>query len=231
MKNGIIRKIYRVKDIEKVDSSIKKLGESRIKNADMFFSIRLITIILLLVILVVLKIKYIFIPFIIVLYYNLYYYYLLTKPLKLREKKLEKEALIFFEVLQLTLESGKNLLNSLELTCYNIESELSKEFQKCLDEVNYGKSLMEALSDLRKSIPSSTISDIILNIIETSEFGNSIIESIHNQIDYLREKQIMDTKATINKIPNKVSIISVIFIVPLILLIILGPFIIQLLQQ
>jgi two-component system NtrC family sensor kinase len=39
----------------------------------------------------------------------------------------------------------------------------------------------------------------------------------------------IEVKSQINKIPNKVSIISVIFIIPLILLIILGPFIIELL--
>jgi pilus assembly protein TadC len=52
---------------------------------------------------------------------------------------------------------------------------------------------------------------------------------MNNQVEYLREKQMMEVKAQINKIPNKVSIISVIFIIPLILLIILGPFIIELL--
>ena len=230
MNDGIIRKIYRSKDIDKINSNIKKIGESKIKNAEKFLSIRVITTIILLILLIIFKIKFIFIPFILIIYYYLYYYFLIAHPLKLREKKLEKEALMFFEVLQLTLESGKNLLNSLKLTCYNIESDLSREFEKCLIEVDYGKSLMESLYDLRKTIPSDTINNIILNIIETSEFGNNIVESIHNQIDYLREKQIMDTKAIINKIPNKVSIISVLFIVPLILLIILGPFIIQLLK-
>ena len=230
MNDGIIRKIYRSKDIDKINSNIKKIGESKIKNAEKFLSIRVITTFILLILLIIFKIKFIFIPFILITYYYLYYYFLIAHPLKLREKKLEKEALMFFEVLQLTLESGKNLLNSLKLTCYNIESDLSREFEKCLIEVDYGKSLMESLYDLRKTIPSDTINNIILNIIETSEFGNNIVESIHNQIDYLREKQIMDTKAIINKIPNKVSIISVLFIVPLILLIILGPFIIQLLK-
>ena len=43
------------------------------------------------------------------------------------------------------------------------------------------------------------------------------------------EKQILEVKSQINKIPNKVSIVSVLFIVPLILLMILGPFIINLL--
>ena len=229
MNRGIIKKIYREKDIEKLNNNLKLIGENKINSAEKFYMIRIITTIILLGILITFKFKYIFIILILLLYYNLYYYILITKPLKDREKKLELESLVFFEVLELTLESGKNLLNSLELTCYNIESELSREFQKSLDEVKYGKSLMEALDSLRKRIPSDAVNNIILNIIETSEFGNSIVESIHNQIDYLREKQIMDTKAIINKIPNKVSIVSVIFIIPLILLIILGPFIINLL--
>ena len=229
MYQGIIKKIYRVKDIEKLDNKIKLLGESNIDGAEKFYMIRIITTILLLALLIILKIKYIFIPFLLLAYYNLFYYLLITRPLKMREKKLESEALIFFEVLELTLESGKNLLNSLELTCYNIESELSSEFQKSLIEVKYGKSLMEALESLRTRIPTDAVNNIILNIIETNEFGNSIVDSIHNQIDYLREKQIMDTKAIINKIPNKVSVVSVLFIIPLILLIILGPFIIKLL--
>ena len=42
-------------------------------------------------------------------------------------------------------------------------------------------------------------------------------------------RKVLEVKSQINKIPNKVSIISVIFIIPLILLIILGPFIIDLL--
>ena len=78
-------------------------------------------------------------------------------------------------------------------------------------------------------MPSETINNILLNITQTNIFGNSIIETMNNQVEYLREKQMMEVKAQINKIPNKVSIISVIFIIPLILLIILGPFIIELL--
>ena len=50
---------------------------------------------------------------------------------------------------------------------------------------------------------------------------------MYNQIEFLRDKQILQIKEKINKIPNKVSIISVIFIVPLILLLILGPFVIE----
>lgn len=233
MYNGIVKKIYRVKDIEKIESKIKLLGSCRKLNFDAvtFLTVRLFTTIILAILLILTSsVNYFIIPFIIILYYNAFYFIFITNPINKRIKKLDKEALDFFEILALTLESGKNLENSLEITCYNMDSELSEEFKKSLTEMKFGRSLMEALEDLRYRIPSETVNSIILNMRETSVFGNSIIDSINNQVDYLRDKQIMDIKAEINKIPNKVSIISVIFIVPLILLMILGPFIIEFLR-
>lgn len=232
MNNSIIRRIYRGKDIENIQNKINMLGSNRkIKfDAVMFLNVRIITTILLALILIFLSnVKYFIIPFILIIYYYLFYYFLITNEINKRIKKLDSEALTFFEILTLTLESGKNLENSLEITCYNIDSELSREFKKSLLEMRFGRSLMETLNNLKKRIPSENINNIILNIQETNVFGNNIVDVMNNQVDYLRNKQIMEVKSQINKIPNKVSIISVIFIVPLILLIVLGPFIINLL--
>jgi len=231
MNKGIIKKIYREKDIKNIQSKINMLGNNRKFNYDavLFLNLRIITTILLTIILFLSNINYIIIPFIIIIYYNLFYYLFITNELNKRVKKLDKEALSFFEILTLSLQSGRNLENSLEITCYNIDNELSNEFKRSLMEIRFGKSLMEALDDLKKRIPSDTINNIILNITQTSVFGNSIIDVMNNQVEFLREKQILDVKAQINKIPNKVSIVSVLFIIPLILLMILGPFIINLL--
>lgn len=232
MNSGIIRKIYRVKDIENIQNKINMLGNNRKLKFDAvgFLNTRLITTILLAIILILFSnIQYFIIPFILIIYYNLFYYFFITDPINKRIKKLDLEALTFFEILTLTLESGRNLENAIEITVNNVDSELSNEFKRCLMETKFGRSLMESLENLKKRIPSETINNILLNITQTNIFGNSIIETMNNQVEYLREKQIMEVKSQINKIPNKVSIISVIFIVPLILLIILGPFIIELL--
>lgn len=230
MNKGIIKKIYRSSDIDNIQNKLNQLGLDKKYDAVVFFSIRTITTILLAIVLFIFYYsKYFIIPFIVIIYYYLFYYIFITIPINKRIKKLDKDALAYFEVLTLCLESGKNLENSLELTCYNIDNELSKEFKKCLFETKFGKSLMESLEDLKKRIPSETVNNIILNMTQTNVFGNSIIETMNTQVDYLREKQMLEIKAQINKIPNKVSIISVLFIVPLILLIILGPFIIGLL--
>jgi len=96
-----------------------------------------------------------------------------------------------------------------------------------LAEVKLGKSLNESLEAMKKRIPSDTINNTLLNMIQSNTFGNSIVDSMYNQIDYLRGKQILDVKAEIAKLPTKVSVISVIFFVPIMLLIILAPVIIK----
>ena len=224
---NFIRKIYREKDIKKINDKINMLGNTK-WNTIKFMNYRLLTTILFAFFIIIFtNLGYILIPFLIVLYYYLFYYLVITRPIKLRIEKLDKEALYFFEVLTLTLESGRNLENSISLTVDNVESELSQEFKKSLVEVKYGKSLIEALEDLKKRIPSETINNIILNITQTSVFGNSIIDTMNNQIEFLRDKQVLEIKGKINKIPNKVSIISVIFVIPLILLLVLGPVLIK----
>lgn len=224
---NFIRKIYREKDIKKIQEKINMLGNTK-WDAIRFMNYRLLTtIIFSLFIIIFTRLGYILIPFLIIMYYYLFYYLVITRPIRIRMEKLDREALYFFEVLTLTLESGHNLENSIGLTVSNIDSELSDEFKKSLIEVKYGKSLIEALDDLKKRIPSETINNIILNITQTSVFGNSIIDTMNNQIEFLRDKQLLEIKGKINKIPNKVSIVSVIFVIPLILLLVLGPVLIK----
>ncbi len=230
MKN-IMSKIYLKKDVDSINKKINMLGNTRI-DAVTFISLRILSTILFALFLVLFtNISYMFIPLFVIIFYFEYYHIFITKRLRKREEKLDREALYFFEVLTLTLESGKNLQNSLELTCKNVKNELSLEFERSLKEVYVGKTLIEALSDMQKRIPSENINNIIMNIMQTNYFGNSIISTMNNQVDYLREKQILDIRGQINKIPNKVSIVSVLFIVPLILLLVLGPYIVSFISK
>ena len=225
--NKLVRRIYRTKDIKKIETQLSMLGNSKI-DAITFMNNRLVSsIFVFLFILFTSDSGYIMAPILTILYYYAYNYFTIQLPLKRYVKKLDYQALYFFEILTLTLESGRNLEKSLEVTISNVDSELSDEFKRVLFEIKFGKSLIEALEDLKKRMPSETINNILLNITQTDVFGNSILETMYNQIDFLREKQVLEIRGEINKIPNKVSIISVIFIVPLILMLILGPYFIN----
>lgn len=223
-----LTKLYRQSELEKIEKDLNCLGKDTKYNVESFVRDRLlVTIIITILVIFLTKLGYILAPFVAFGTYCLFYYLNITRKMNIRNKRLENEAIFFFEILSLTLESGNNLEGALRVTCDNVDSEISDEFKKALFEMQFGKSLIEALSDMRSRISSNDINNIILNIIQTSQFGNSILNVLYNEIDFLRTKQILAVKSQINKIPNKASIISVIFVVPLILVLILGPYLIE----
>jgi len=228
MKNkNIITKIYRESEVKRINSKITMLNNYPL-NEISFLNIRLISsLMIFLITLIIFETGYILSPAIAIIYYYLFEYLFIDIPIQNRTKLLDREALTFFEILTLTLESGRDLEKALEITVLNVNSELSSEFKKTLFEVKFGKTLLEALNDTKKRIPSETINNIILNITQTNIFGNKIIDTMYSQIEFLRDKQVLSVREQINKLPNKISIISVLFIVPIILLIVLGPFLIS----
>ncbi len=212
------------KTIEKMNL----LGSNYIGDPVKFLTIRvMLTAVVFFAVLIISDMGYIYAPIAAITFYNLYYYFLLNRKIKLRAKKLDYEALNFFEILTLTLESRRNLIGAIEIAVENIHSELSDEFAKTLYEIKFGKSLNEALEDMKKRIPSETVNNIILNISQSNIFGNSVVETMYNQIDFLNDKRIMETREAMQKIPTKMSVVSVVFYIPLMLLLLLGPLAIQ----
>ena len=157
------------------------------------------------------------------IYYKGISYFLLDRKIYFRQRNLEEEALGFFEILTLSLETGRNLQEALYVTIDSSNGLIVDEFREVLREVRYGKSLTEAMRDMTYSIPSDTINNIIMSLTDANIYGGSIIDSLYTQLDYLREKRKDLIKEEISKVPIKISIISVFFFIPLILLIILGP--------
>lgn len=225
----IITKIYRKKTIENINKKIKLLGINCKYNSIDLMNLRIILSVLILIIsFVFLKNGFIFGPLIAILFYWASEYIILDYNIKKRSSKLDYDALFFFEVLSLTLESGRNLQGALSLTCENIKNDLSDEFSYAINEVKMGKSLTESLASMKERIPSETINTVLLNITQSNIFGNNILDSLNNQVDFLRERKLLETKGVINKLPIKLSIISVVIFIPLMLLLILSPLLIGL---
>ena len=224
----ISRKIYSKYSFDLISNKMKLLGIEDIKKTINFLNLRLITsIIIFFMIIYFIDWGYIVGPIVVILYYFFLPDLIIDRKIKKRKKKLEYEAMYFFEILTLSLESGNNLYNAITVTSNSINSELSDEFKRMMTDINYGKSFTEAINALKLRIPSDTINNILLNIRESNMFGNNIVGTLNNQLDYLRESKILETKAYISKIPLKISVISVIFFIPLLLLLILGPVLIN----
>lgn len=228
-KKNVSYRIYSKKNIEMAETKTKLLGVNNKINAVDLLNIRLfLTVFSFIFIIYFIDFGYLIAPLVSFLIYNLYFPIVIDTKIEKRSRVLEKDSLYFFEILALSLEAGRSIKTAIEVTTKNIDSELSDEFKKVIKDVNYGKDLDEALEDLKHRIPSDTVNNIILNIRQSNIFGNNIIDAVYSQISYIREKRILETKAQISKIPIKMSIVSVIFFLPLLLLLLLGPMLINL---
>ena len=223
-KEEFIRTIYNKNYVDKIVKKFKLLGYDNKINPYSVMIMRLVTsIIVFCVSLYVFKYGYIVAPLVTFIYYILFTYVMIDDKLKKRTLLLEKEAMHFFEVLTLSLETGRNLVSAFEVTTKNVSGVLSNEFKESIRQVQFGKSLSESLYDMQDRIPSETINNIILSLTQANMYGNGIIENLNMQIDYLREKHKMEVKGRISKVPVLISVISVFFFIPMLLIIILGP--------
>lgn len=218
------KKLFNKRTVKRIEKKVDLLGATSKYDANTILGTRLITTIFFFVFIVsIFDYGYIIAIFFAIAYYFLFEYVMLDNMIKKREKKISEEAIYFFEVLTLSLQTGRNLAEAISITVNSVDGDLSREFKDALRETKFGKSLTESLNDMQKRIPSDSINNIILARTQANVYGSSIISTLNNQIDYLREKRKMEIKAAISKIPTKISIISVFFFIPLILLIILGP--------
>lgn len=219
LKNFYSKKVYR-----RISKKIDLLGLSSNISTLSFLNIRLITMIIIAVlILTSFKYGYIYAIVFCIIYYVLFEKVFLDRKIKKRIHRLNNEAIYFFEVLTLSLQTGRNLNEAISVTVNSTDGELSSEFKEALRQTKFGKSLNESLNDIQNFIPSDSVNNIILSLTQSNIYGSSIIDTMHNQIDYLRERRILEVKAMISKVPVKISVISVFFFIPLMLIIILGP--------
>jgi len=226
-RHEFIKKIYSKKYIDKIVSRVKLLGNSDVEPYNLLICRLITSVILFCICLYFFSYGYIIAPIATIVYYNIYNELFLNNKIKNRTTILEKEAMHFFEVLTLSLETGRNLAEAIDVTTSSVDGVLSNEFKEAIREVSFGKSLSEALNDMQERIPSDTINNVILSLTQSNLYGNSIIENLYTQIDYLREKRKMEVKGRIAKVPVLISVISVLFFVPLLLIIILGPVLLQ----
>lgn len=223
-KEDFINRLYSKSYVKKISDKVKLLGVgNKLDYKDLIIGRLLSSVILFLFIIYTNRYGYIIAPVVTIIYHFLFSKIVLDDKIKKRVITLENEAMHFFEVLTLSLETGRNLVEAIEVTTRNVSGILSDEFKEAVREVGFGKSLNEALRDMQERIPSDTINNIVLSLTQANLYGNSIIDNLYQQVDYLREKRKLEVKGKISKVPILISVISVLFFIPLLLFIILGP--------
>ena len=113
-----------------------------------------------------------------------------------------------------------NVKKAITLTNEQVKNSLSKEFERVIKDVKIGKSLDESLTLMKERIPSLFIINIIVNLIEANRMGNSISDSIKDELDYIEDKRKKKIIKYHKMMPFKVAIASIIFVFAMLFLLI-----------
>ena len=201
----------------RIKDKLNKLGYNI--NPLIFIYMRLVSSLLLFIVLLFLvDYGYVVAPIVTVLYYILIEVVVLDFSIKVRVKEIEYDALEFMPIFLLSLKSGRNVKKSLIYTTDIVDNTLANEFKKVLYDEKIGKSLDEALMNLKLRIPSDLVVNMIVSIVEANRLGNNINDSINNQLSYIEDKKKKGILNSYKVVPLKMAIASVIFVFLVILL-------------
>ncbi|QGU00107.1 Type II/IV secretion system protein TadC, associated with Flp pilus assembly [Candidatus Syntrophocurvum alkaliphilum] len=160
--------------------------------------------------------------------------YLPSMYLRSKEKERKKEILKSLpdnlDLLSVSVEAGLGFDGAMQKVVEKTSGPLKKEFEKVLQEINIGKPRREALRDMANRVEVDDVSTFIGSIIQADQLGVSIGNVLKLQADQVRNNRRMRAEEAAQKAPIKILIPLVLFIFPTILIVLLGPAVIQLIE-
>ena len=153
----------------------------------------------------------------------------LKQEKNLRTQDLEKNLPEMLEVVALGLRSGLTFDRSLNIYCNHFDNELVKSFSLSQKKWEGGLiSREDALRDLGASYESITFNRMIDNIIRSLRFGCSLVESLEDAALESRNIYKAQQEEIVSKAPVKMMIPTGTLIRPAMLILILGPILLEL---
>lgn len=135
------------------------------------------------------------------------------------------------DLLSVSMEAGLGFDASLVKISERLDGPLIDELNMVLTEIQLGKPRREALKILSERSVVEEVKTFVSSIIQAEQLGIPIKNVLHTQAQQLRimRKQKAEEKAM--KAPVKMMIPLVVFIFPVLFLILLGPTLLQIIEQ
>jgi tight adherence protein C len=100
---------------------------------------------------------------------------------------------------------------------------LAEEFDMVAQEVKAGKERISVLKDMAERVGVPDVASFVTTLIQSSTFGTSIAEALRVYSADMRDKRIMRAEEKANMLPTKLTLGTMLFTVPPLLVILIGP--------
>jgi tight adherence protein C len=170
-------------------------------------------------------------PFLGIIFLALVYLYpkiWLKGIVRRRHHEIQKALPNVLDLLTLSVEAGKDFLTSLrDILSRRRSDALGEELERTFREIQLGKQRRVALKELSKRVQQPDLSNVLNSIVQADELGVSIGQILRIQGDQLRNKRFNRAEKLANEAPVKILFPLVLFILPSVIIILMGPLILK----
>jgi len=152
---------------------------------------------------------------------------LLSRRVKERFRKIDKELPSLIDLLVVTVEAGIGFVGSLRMATEQLEGPLAQELRLALQEQNMGRSTAEAIQGIATRADTPGIRAFSRAIVQGETLGVSIGQILRNLAEEMRKKRKAAAEEQAQKAPVKMLFPLVLLIFPAMFVVLLLPAIIS----
>jgi tight adherence protein C len=152
----------------------------------------------------------------------------LQRVLKARHKTIELALPFTLDLLTLSVEAGLDFMTAIKrIIDRRPVDALNEELIRMFREVQLGKTRREALRDMAERVGQTDLRSVTNALVQADELGVSIGSILRIQSDQMRTRRFLNAEKAANEAPVKMLFPLIGFIFPAVLLVLLGPVILQ----
>ena len=154
----------------------------------------------------------------------------LKQLIKERQHEIEKSLPDAIDLLTVSIEAGLSFDGAMSKLVEKMSGVLVSEFAIVLKEMKMGISKRDALKSMIERVPVANLITFVGAIIQADQLGVSIGNVLRIQSNIMRQKRRQKASELAMKAPIKMLFPMVLFILPTIFIVLLGPVLIKVMQ-
>lgn len=130
------------------------------------------------------------------------------------------------DMMLVCVEAGQSLDQSINRVAKESRAgypALADEFEMVAHEVKAGKERVQVLKDMSERVGIPDVSSFVTTLVQSATFGTSIAEALRVYSNEMRDKRVMRAEEKANTLPTKLTLGTMMFTVPPLMIILIGP--------
>ncbi|OUS22302.1 pilus assembly protein TadC [Rhodobacterales bacterium 59_46_T64] len=152
--------------------------------------------------------------------------YWVTKRVQTRQEEITNGFPDALDMMLVCVEAGQSLDQSINRVAGELRASypaLSEEFQIVAHEMKAGKDKVNVLGDMSERCGVQDVASFVTVLVQSATFGTSISDALRVYAGEMRDKRVMRAEEAANKLPTKMTLATMMFTVPPLLIILVGP--------